>query len=195
MSTAEQPAPFAGMLDTLDGTYVPHQRLRNRIARVGPEPPHRASCSCGWDGPERPDEQWAGADWFGHEIEFETRFLSQVEPERESATPLGYGPAHAVIAPLDPNAGDHLEFEVVSFAIEPCERPGEAEDRVVASSIAPLSFEMSFQVHMTDQVLRAFGFEAWEIGLGPRPFHRPGKLCIDGHEYRRRRRARVRRRR
>lgn len=44
-----------------------------------------------------------------------------------------------------------------------------------------------------DSVARGFGFEAWELSLAPRPFHRPGKLCIDGHEYRRRRRARVKR--
>lgn len=167
---------------------VHHQRLRD-LAGL----PH-AACSCGWDGPERPDEQWAAADWFGHQVEYETRYLDQAEPEREGGTPFDPMPGHAVMTPLDPDA-EPLEFEVVSFAIEPCERPDEAEERVVASSIAPLSFEMSFQVHITDQVLRAFGFEAWEIGLEPRPFHRPGKLCIDGHEYRRRRRARVRRRR
>lgn len=67
--------------------------VRRSVARlvpgVGVPPPHlrvpsalTATCSCGWSGQGRADEQWADADWYGHVVEAETAQLTDQERRR-----------------------------------------------------------------------------------------------------------------
>lgn len=139
-----------------------HQRLRNL---VGPPQPPRAACSCGWDGPERRDEQWSDADWFGHEVDIETRWLDQFDPEDGRPTPRPASPPAAVT-----NVVSQLTVTLKAVTVSWVDAMGQLHESLVS-------------------------LEGLAAVLARQTFCRPGPLCIDGREYRRRQRARARNRR